>query len=79
MKISNVSGKYVVEIENKKILLEDVKDEKGKRYLVFTTITQHKLSDENTWEVDTKDAKEVKRDELPPDIKKTLNFILKLL
>ncbi|MCY0858998.1 MAG: hypothetical protein OWQ54_01060 [Sulfolobaceae archaeon] len=79
MKVSNVSGKYVIEIENKKVLVEDVKDANGKRYLVFTTVSSYQLPDGNKWEVDTKDAKELKRDELPPDIKKAINMILKVL
>ncbi|MEM0173863.1 MAG: hypothetical protein QXV69_01625 [Sulfolobaceae archaeon] len=77
MKINNISAKYIVEIgKGKRILIEDTTNEKGERFLVFSVVKSYVLPNGEKWEPKLDDAKTVKREELPEDIKRALREIL---
>jgi hypothetical protein len=78
VKITATNAKYLIKVGNNKLLLEDITNERGERLLVVTTLRKYKLSEEQYWEPKADDAKEVKREELPDEIKKALRVILSL-
>jgi len=66
MKISNVESKYLVEIKNKQIVIEEGRNEKGEKIVTFYTLTNAKLPNGEDWNEDLTNAKKVeKREDLP--------------
>jgi len=78
MKITNINAKYVVEVGGKKLLIEDVTNEKGERLITFSIVKSYVLSNGEKWEPKLDDAKAISRDELPEDIRKALRQVLSL-
>jgi len=78
MKITNINAKYVVEVGGKKLLIEDVTNEKGERLITFSIVKSYVLSNGEKWEPKLDDAKAISREELPEDIRKALRQVLSL-
>jgi|BEDMetMinimDraft_1075159.scaffolds.fasta_scaffold00415_3 hypothetical protein len=78
MKITSTDAKYVLELGDSKILIEDLKNEKGERILSISTISTYSLPNGEQWSPKIEEAKNVKREELPPEIKKALRKLLAL-
>jgi len=77
MKISNVESKYLVEIKNKQIVIEEGRNEKGEKIVTFYTLTNARLPNGEEWSEDLTNAKKVeKRDDLPENVRKLLRKIL---
>ena len=80
MKISNVESKYLVEIKNKQIVIEEGRNEKGEKIVTFYTLTNVKLPNGEEWNEDLTNAKKVeKREDLPENVRKLLGKILSSL
>jgi len=80
MKISNVESKYLVEIKNKQIVIEEGRNEKGEKIVTFYTLTNAKLPNGEEWNEDLTNAKKIeKRDDLPEYVRKLLKKILSSL
>lgn len=80
MKISNVESKYLVEIKNKQIIIEEGRNEKGEKIVTFYTLTNAKLPNGEEWNEDLTNAKKIeKREDLPENVRKLLKKILSSL
>jgi len=80
MKISNVESKYLVEIKNKQIVIEEGRNEKGEKIVTFYTLTNAKLPNGEEWKEDITNAKKIeKREDLPENVRKLLKKILSSL
>jgi len=80
MKITNVEAKYLVEIKNKQIVIEEARNEKGEKIVTFYTLTKAKLPNGEEWSEDLSNAKKVeKREDLPEDVRKLLRKVLNSL
>ncbi|BFH74497.1 hypothetical protein SJAV_24410 [Sulfurisphaera javensis] len=80
MKISNVESKYVVNVNNKKLVIEEARNEKGEKIVSFYILTNAKLPNGEEWNEDLTNAKTIeKREDLPENLRKLLRNVLRSL
>ncbi|AHC51802.1 hypothetical protein SUSAZ_07500 [Sulfolobus acidocaldarius SUSAZ] len=80
MKISNVESKYSMKVKGQELLIEETRNEKGEKIIIFQSLTSAKLLNNEEWKENTSDAKNVeKREDLPQDIRKITGKILSLI
>lgn len=71
MKISETLNKYLLELKNKQILIEELKNEKGEKLYSISEVKTYYVNDKE-WKPKTDDAKKVDVSNLPDELKKAL-------
>ncbi|BFI73972.1 hypothetical protein [Sulfurisphaera ohwakuensis] len=80
MKISNVEAKYVLNLKNRQVVVEESRNEKGEKIYSFYVLTSAKLSNGEDWNEDLSNAKTIeKREDLPENLRKILRNVLSSL
>ncbi|BAK61783.1 hypothetical protein [Sulfurisphaera tokodaii] len=80
MKISNVEAKYVLNLKNRQVVVEESRNEKGEKIYSFYVLTSAKLSNGEEWNEDLSNAKTIeKREDLPENLRKILRNVLSSL
>ncbi|BBG24024.1 hypothetical protein [Sulfuracidifex tepidarius] len=79
MKVTETTGKYKVIKNGKELLIEEVKNERGEKIFVLSSLKEVKLNDDNTWTLKEDDAKEIKPKEADANLKPILNKVLAYL
>lgn len=74
MKISETVNKYVLDLENKQLLIEELKTEKGEKIYSVSEVKTYYINDKE-WSPKTDDAKKIDRSNTPEDLKKVLRKI----
>ncbi|BBD71689.1 hypothetical protein HS1genome_0078 [Sulfodiicoccus acidiphilus] len=78
MKISSVDSKYLLTVGERQLLIEDSRNERGERLVLVSTVSSFTLPNGEKWTPKVEDAKTVKREELPPELKRALRKLLAL-
>ncbi|ARM76288.1 hypothetical protein [Acidianus manzaensis] len=71
MKISETTNKYILDLEKKQILIEELKNEKGEKIYSISEIKTYPINDKE-WSPKTDDAKTIDKNNIPDDLKKIL-------
>ncbi|QIW24349.1 hypothetical protein EWF20_09435 [Sulfolobus sp. S-194] len=80
MKISNVEAKYILNLKNRQVVVEESRNEKGEKIYSFYVLTSAKLSNGEDWNEDLSNAKTIeKREDLPENLRKILRNVLSSL
>lgn len=76
MKITETTEKYLVNFNKRKFLLEELKDDKGKKVFSISELRKYKLPNGEEWEEKTEGIKTFDWSNAPDDIKKVIREII---
>lgn len=74
MKISETTNKYLLELENRQLLIEELKTEKGEKIYSISEVKTYYINDKE-WSPKIDDAKKVEINNAPDELKKILRKV----
>ena len=73
----NVESKKVLKARGKELVIEEVRDEKGNKYLVVRELTNAKLANGEYWQDDLNNVQRVTMKDLDVELRKNLSKLLR--
>lgn len=73
----NVESKKVLKARGKELVIEEVRDEKGNKYLVVRELTNAKLANGEYWQDDLNNVQRVTMKDLDVELRKSLSKLLR--
>ena len=73
----NVESKKILKARGKELVIEEVRDEKGNKYLVVRELTNAKLANGEYWQDDLNNVQRVTMKDLDVELRKNLSKLLR--